>query len=126
MGIIKCLIWKANDSVVKLMVSITSSVSLWYRLCYKKLLNYDNDNKCPKTYYNIKEDFLWLQSRYWLSFRALTLLEKLRICPQISNELHNVALRYRFFSLGSTDPFYRKTLISSAKNSVQIACAQII
>ena len=42
------------------------------------------------------------------------------------NKLHNVVLRYRFFSLGQTDPFYCKTLISSAKNSVQIACAQLI
>ena len=34
------------DSVVKLMVSITNGVSLWYRPCYKNILNYDNDNKC--------------------------------------------------------------------------------
>ena len=36
----------------------------------------------------------------------------------MSNELHTVAL---FYTL-KIDPFYRKTLISSAKN-VQIACA---
>ena len=49
MSTIKCLFWKANDSIVKLMVSITSGVSLWYRLCYKNMLNYDNDNKCWKS-----------------------------------------------------------------------------
>ena len=30
----KCLFWKANDSIVKLTVSITGSGSLWYRPCY--------------------------------------------------------------------------------------------
>ena len=30
------------------MVSITSSVSLWYRPCYKNMLNYDNGNKYQK------------------------------------------------------------------------------
>ena len=48
---IKCLFWNANDSIVKLMVSITSGVSLWYRTCYRNMsttTNYDNDNKCRK------------------------------------------------------------------------------
>ena len=47
---IKCIFWKANDSIVKKMLSNTSSVSLWNRPCYKKMLNYDN----------VKVDFLWL------------------------------------------------------------------
>ena len=33
----KCLFWSAKDSIVKLMFPITSSVSLWYRLCYKDI-----------------------------------------------------------------------------------------
>ena len=37
----KCLIWNANDSVKKFMVSITTGVLFfWYRPCYKNLLNY--------------------------------------------------------------------------------------
>ena len=34
------LLWNADDSVIKFMVSITSGVSLWYRFCYKNVLNY--------------------------------------------------------------------------------------
>ena len=41
-----CLFWNANESVVKLIVSITSGVSLRYITCYKNMLNYDNNNKC--------------------------------------------------------------------------------
>ena len=41
---IKCLFWNANDSIVKLMVSVITGVSLWYRPRYKNMLNYDNDN----------------------------------------------------------------------------------
>ena len=48
MSTIKCLFWNANDSIVKLMVSVTSRVSLWYRPNYKNMLNYDNDNKYRK------------------------------------------------------------------------------
>ena len=44
MSIIKCLFWNANDSIVKLMVSITSGDSLWYRPWYKNMTNYDDDN----------------------------------------------------------------------------------
>ena len=80
----------------------------------------------PKTYDNIKVDFIWLWSRYWLFLGALTWLEKLIIYLQISNELHNDILRYRQRSFGYIDPFYCKTVISSAKNNVQIACAQLM
>ena len=66
----KCLFWNTNDSVLKLMVSITSDVSLWYRSCYRNMLHYDNGNKCRK--------LTTIQSRYWLSLRALTWLEKLK------------------------------------------------
>ena len=48
MSTIKCLFWNANSLIGKLMVSITSGVSLWDRPYYKNMLNYDNDNKCPK------------------------------------------------------------------------------
>ena len=41
----KCLIWNADDSIVKLMISITSGVSLWYRPCYNNILNYDRGSK---------------------------------------------------------------------------------
>ena len=44
----KCLFWNANNSIVKLMVSMTNGVSLGYRPCYKNMLNYENDNKCQK------------------------------------------------------------------------------
>ena len=40
----KCLFWNRNDSFIKFMVSITSSISLRYRSCYKNMLNYENDN----------------------------------------------------------------------------------
>ena len=63
-----------------------------------------------KSYDNIKVHFIWLESRYWLSLRAVTLLEKLRICLQISSELNNVVLRCRWFSFGWINPFYRKIL----------------
>ena len=53
----------------------------------------------PKTYENTKWDFLWFYSRYWLSLLALTLLKKLKVCLQISNELHNDVLSYRQDSL---------------------------
>ena len=44
----KCLSWNANESTVKLMVSVTSGGSLWYRPYYKNILIYDNDKKCRK------------------------------------------------------------------------------
>ena len=46
----KCLFWNASDSIVKLTVYITSSVSLRYRTCYENMLNYDNNKyrKLPK------------------------------------------------------------------------------
>ena len=49
----------------------------------------------PKTNDNIKLDFLRLQGRCWLSLRARTLLDKLRICLQILNKLHNDILSFR-------------------------------
>ena len=36
-----CLFWKANHSILKLMTSISSGVSWWYRPCYKNIWNYD-------------------------------------------------------------------------------------
>ena len=121
----QCLFWNGNYSIVKLMVSITSGVSLRYRPCCKINVKLWQRQQMRKTY-NIKVDFLWLWSRYWLSLGALNWLEKLRIYLQISNELHNNILRYRQFSVEQIDPFYFKTLISSSKNNVDIACAQLI
>ena len=43
-----CPFWYPNDSVAKLMISIRSGVSLWYRPCYKNMLNYDKDNNIWK------------------------------------------------------------------------------
>lgn len=43
-----CLFWNVNDSILKLMVYITSDVFLWYRPSYKNMLNYDNGNQCRK------------------------------------------------------------------------------
>ena len=39
---LKCLFWNANDWTVKFMVSITSDISLCYRLCYKNMINYNS------------------------------------------------------------------------------------
>ena len=71
---LECLLWNANESVVKLMVSIPSGVSLWYRPCYKNMLDYDNTTNVVN-YNNIKVDFLWLQNRYWLLFPVTTCLD---------------------------------------------------
>ena len=43
----------------------------------------------PKTGGNIKVGAFLSQSRYWLLLQALAWLEKLGICLQISNKLHN-------------------------------------
>ena len=94
--------------------------------CYINMLSYDNNNKCRKITTLSKQGFFYLQSRYWLSLRALTYLEKLRIFLRISYELHSDVFRYRYISFGEIDPFYRKTLTSSAKNNVQIVCVQLI
>ena len=54
----------------------------------------------PKTYDIIKEDFLWLQSRYWLWVGVVAWLEKVIIGFQISNELRNDVLNYMSLSFG--------------------------
>ena len=41
---LKYLFGNASDSIVKLMISITSGVSFWYRPSYKNMLNYDSEN----------------------------------------------------------------------------------
>ena len=41
----KWLFWNVNDSVIRLMVSIISGISLWYRPSYKNMSHYDNDNR---------------------------------------------------------------------------------
>ena len=98
-ALFKCLFWNANDLIVKLMVSITSGVSLWYRPCYKNV-KLRQRQQMPKICDSIKVDFLWLKSRYWFSLRGLTWLENLRICLQSSNKLHKDVLHYRRFSFG--------------------------
>ena len=47
------------NQIGKLMVSIVNGVKLWQR------------QKMSKTHNNKKVDFVWLQSKYWLSLRAL-------------------------------------------------------
>ena len=78
------------------MDSITSVVSLWYRPCFKnvKLWQQQQMPKQQQTFENIKVLFPWLQNKYWPSLRALTCLEKLRTCLQISNKLYNNVLVY--------------------------------
>ena len=44
MNTIKCLFWRANYWIGKLMVSITNGIFLCYRPCYEIMLNHDNDN----------------------------------------------------------------------------------
>ena len=39
----KCLFQNANYALAQLAVSITSVISLWYRPCYKEILNHDNN-----------------------------------------------------------------------------------
>ena len=43
------------------------------------------------------------------------------MCLQSSNKLHNNVLRHE-----KLDPFYQKIVIGSAKDYVQIPCAQLI
>ena len=43
-----CLFWNTDNLNVNLMVSVKSGVSLSNRLCYKTMLNYENNNKCRK------------------------------------------------------------------------------
>ena len=45
----KRLYLRWNEHHLKLMTYIISSVSFWYRACYKNISNYDNDNKCQKS-----------------------------------------------------------------------------
>ena len=55
----KCLFWNVYDSVVKLMVSITSGISGYTDLVIKYVKLYQRQ-PLPKTYENTKVDFLWL------------------------------------------------------------------
>ena len=48
-----------NKHHLKLMIHITSSVSFWYRPCYKNILNYDSENKCTKRYDNIQKQIFF-------------------------------------------------------------------
>ena len=51
--------------------------------------------KMLKTFDKTKVDFILLKRRYLPSLQTLTSLKKLRICLQISNELHSDDLCYR-------------------------------
>ena len=55
--------------------------------------------------------------------RTLTWLEKLRICLQILNELHNDVLRYRYFHSIDSSILLQNY---SGKNNIQIVCVQLI
>ena len=52
----KCLFWNVNDSVLKVMVSVTSGVLQAFLLNYVKVIW--QRQQMPKTYDNIKVDFL--------------------------------------------------------------------
>ena len=62
----KSLFWRTNDSIANLTISFTRDVSFWDRHLLLKYVNSWQRQRMPKTYDNIKLDFLWLQSRYWL------------------------------------------------------------
>ena len=64
-------------------------------------------------------------NRYWLSLRPLTWLERLGMFLQISNKLHDDILRYKIILIWIVISNLLKTLINSAKNHVQIACAKL-
>ena len=48
-----CLFWNANDSVVKLMVSIKSDVSLRYRPCNENMLNHAENLRQNKSRFSL-------------------------------------------------------------------------
>ena len=109
------------NSIVQLLVSITSGVSLWQRSCCKNMSNYCNDNK----YRNLRQ----CKSRFSFILEQIlapalsSKLEELRVFIQISNELYHDVLLDIKFSFGQEDLVYPKPLISSAKSNIQIACA---
>ena len=86
----KCLFWNANGSVVKLMISVTSEVSLWYIPCHENMLNYDNDINYWKL--TTIKNLVFFIAEGILAFASSTdleKLEKLRIYHQTWNEFHN-------------------------------------
>ena len=69
------------NSIVQLLVSITSGVSLWQRSCYKNMSNYGNDNK----YRNLRQ----CKSRF--SF----ILEQI-LAPALSSKLEELKFLSKF------------------------------
>ena len=59
-AIFKRLFQNTNGSIANLTIFFTSSVSFSDRPCYWNLVTCDNDDKCQKTYDNVKSDFIWL------------------------------------------------------------------
>ena len=55
----KCLLWNDNILTVKLMISITSGASLWYRPCYKKYVKLWQRQQMLKTYNSMEVNFLF-------------------------------------------------------------------
>ena len=81
MSTVRCLFWNANDSMVKLMVSVTSTVSFWYRLCYKKYLKLRQRQQIQKKLRQYKTRFS-LTVKQILDFSASTyLFRKIRNLP---------------------------------------------
>ena len=72
MSTINCLFWNVNNSVVKLMISMTSGANA--------------------------ENLRQYKSRFFLLIIELTLLEKLKNHLKISNELHDDVLHYNSHS----------------------------
>ena len=68
---LKCLFWKANDSIMKLMISITSGISLWHR-SYKNMFNYGNDKKCRRFYLSVEQILVFDSIFFYLGFLSQT------------------------------------------------------
>ena len=93
MSTIKCLFWNANDSIVKLMVSVTSRVSLWYRPNYKNMLNYDNDNTEKLRQY--KTRFSLIVEQILVSPSSTNLVRKVENLSPNFKWIQGDVLRYR-------------------------------
>ena len=70
------------------MVFVTNRDPFWYRPGCLKYVEYDNDNKCRKLKGQYKSRFCLIIEQVMASLWALIWLGKLRMCLQVSNELH--------------------------------------
>ena len=77
---LKSLFSNGNDSIVMLVVSFTSGVSFRYRSCYEDMLSYWEQQQMPKTYNNLKVEFLWLYVIYVI----------IMLCARFRVNLHSI------------------------------------